>query len=284
MSRRILVGVVGTLIMGGAVSVAGAASGTVASSGIVPPVIGPMIPAPGSVHAATARPVVLSANWSGYVATPPTKSSRFDSVVGQFTQPAVSCTGPRARFVAVWTGLDGYKNQTVEQDGTFGTCTGPGHKTPSYIAWYEMYPAGSVALFPVDAGDTIVSAVTYAGGQFSLSLSDTTSGQKGGFTAACTSCRRSSAEWIVERPELCTRSGNCFLSELPDFGTATVSGDSATVEGGSPTPISGFTNTPIDMYQPVGSGVELLDQTGVLSATGDSFPVVWQRTGKRFPL
>ncbi|HTT86659.1 MAG TPA: G1 family glutamic endopeptidase, partial [Acidimicrobiales bacterium] len=264
---------------------AGAAGGTAAaagaSSGIAAPVVAPMIPAPSGVNAPPSRPVVLAANWSGYVAA---SKAKFDGLVGRFTQPTVSCTGHRARFVGVWTGLDGYYDATLEQDGTFGSCTGPGHKTPTYVAWYEMYPAQPATLFPVDAGDTIVSAVTYADGRFTLSLKDTTSGQKGTIVAACQSCRRSSAEWIVERPELCTRAGKCFLPELPDFGTVTVSGATATVEGGSPAPISGFTNTPIDMYQPVGSSVELLDQTGALSKAGDSFSVVWQRTGKPFPL
>ncbi len=76
--------------------------------------------------------------------------------------------------MAAWVGLDGFKDKTVEQDGTFATCGGKNQRTPLYVAWYEMYPAGSVLVFPVSAGDEIQPSVTYAAGAFTLTVTDVT--------------------------------------------------------------------------------------------------------------
>jgi Peptidase A4 family len=133
-----------------------------------------------------------------------------------------------------WAGLDGYNTDTVEQDGTFAHCGGSGNTTPKYEAWYEMYPANSVNVFAVHAGDIIDASVSYASGLFSLTVSDLSTGKTSTTTATCSSCARASAEWIIERPELCNNAGTkCFLTELADFGTSTMSGNEAQVTGGT---------------------------------------------------
>jgi hypothetical protein len=270
-----------TVVAGSAPAVATTAAGAVGVT------VGPMLRAPGhsqiTAAAQGSAPVLLSTNWSGYAATS-TTSAKFDSVQSDFVQPSIVCTGATGRFVAVWVGLDGFKNQTVEQDGTYATCSGRGHKTPTYVAWYEMYPAGSVNVFSVNAGDEIVPVVTYADGTFTLSIADTTSGQSKSITATCAKCHRASAEWIVERPELCTKKGSCFLTGLPDFSSATMATDTAGTDVAPPAPVSSFTNTPIDMIQPVGTAVELLDQTSPLDPTGTSFSATWERAGGRLSL
>jgi hypothetical protein len=279
-------GVVVTGLAGTGTAVAGATAGRTAA-GMAPLRVGPMLPAPPdpgiTAAAEDSQPVVLSANWSGYAATS-TTTAKFDSVQGDFVQPAVVCSGVGGRYVAVWTGLDGYKDQTVEQDGTFGTCGGPAHETPTYFAWYEMYPSNSVNTFPVSAGDDIQTGVSYSGGMFTLTIADTTSDQSKSYTAACRSCRRTSAEWIVERPELCTNKGKCFLGTLPDFTSASPTSDTAGTDVAAAAPISSFTNIPIDMVQPKGQSVSLLAQTGVLDPTGEIFTTTWERTGRRLPL
>ena len=45
-------------------------------------------------------------------------------------------------YAAFWVGLDGYTSKSVEQLGTDSDCTNV--NSPSYYAWYEMYPAASV--------------------------------------------------------------------------------------------------------------------------------------------
>jgi hypothetical protein len=284
MARRGSLGLAALLVMGTALlAVGGDAATAVASSRGGAAFQGaPMIPAPSGVGmtAGGSQPVMLSTNWSGYVAT---SNSKFDSVQGEFLQPSIVCDGGADRWVAVWTGLDGYRDSTVEQDGTFATCAGPAHRQPVYVAWYEMFPLASVDLFPVNPGDRIKLGVSDTAGSFTLSLADATSGQRGAFTAPCGTCRRSSAEWIIERPELCSKT-SCFLSALADFGSATMAAASASTDGGSPAPISSFRSIPLDMYQPLASGVELLDQTEALTEAGNGFSTVWQRTGTRLPL
>jgi hypothetical protein len=268
-------------------AVAGAGAGAVAAApGPAVSAGGPMIPAPAHAKvsgplAQTAHPVKLSINWSGYAAT---GSSKFNSVRADFIQPSIVCSGAPASYMAAWVGLDGFKDKTVEQDGTFATCTGKNHTTPTYVAWYEMFPAGSVVVFPVNAGDEIQPAVTFAAGTFTLSITDATSGQSQSFTAACTSCHRASAEWIIERPELCKKSGKCFLASLPDFATASLTAATAGTDAAAPAPISSFNDTPIDMIQPAGPSVEILDQTNPLGTGGDNFSAQWERSGGKLPL
>jgi hypothetical protein len=97
-----------------------------------------------------------------------------------FVQPTITCPGVADQYTSNWVGLDGYNDETVEQDGT----------------------------------------------------------------AACSSCERASAEWIVERPALCNNAlTKCFITELADFGTSTMSGDGKSFtatwqEPGTTVPIS----------------------------------------------
>src|SRR5580698_7539684 len=110
---------------------------------------------------------VSSSNWSGYADV----SETYNSVSASWTEPTVSCSsgllgglsggllgglsagslngaatsllgGPSAA-AAFWVGLDGYNSTSVEQLGTDSDCNG---STPSYYAWYEMYPNPSVDL------------------------------------------------------------------------------------------------------------------------------------------
>lgn len=280
--------VVGGMVLSGTVlsGTAGAGGVAAAAFGVPVPTVGPMIPAPpgSAVSAQTADPTALSTNWSGYAATS-TPSSKFTSVQSDFIQPSIVCSAAPSQYMAAWVGLDGFKDNTVEQDGTFASCTGKNHRTPVYEAWYEMYPAGSVEVFPVNAGDQIEASVTFAAGTFTLAITDVTTSQSQSTLASCASCRRASAEWIIERPALCTRKGTCFLSVLPDFATATLSSATATsTDLPTASPISSFTDTPIDMIQPKGSSVELLDQTDPLGTTGDTFSAQWERSGHRLPI
>ena len=49
--------------------------------------------------------------------------------------------------------VDGFTSGTVEQDGTFAHCGGSDHTKPVYQAWYELFPAASVTVFKVHAGE-----------------------------------------------------------------------------------------------------------------------------------
>jgi hypothetical protein len=256
---------------------AAASTTPAATAATVPHPGGPMISA-GTGNSTTPT---ISENWSGYAAT---SSKAFTYVTASFVQPAITCPGVADQWTSDWVGLDGYNDQTVEQDGTFAHCGGTGDTTPKYQAWYEMYPADSVGVFAVHPGDIIDTSVTYASGEFTLTVSDLTTGKSATDVAACSTCTRSSAEWIIERPALCNDAGTkCFLTELADFGTSSLGGDEAQVTGGNVKGVGGFTNTPIEMIDPLASGGFIsLDTVSALS--GKSFTATWDRSGTTTPI
>jgi Peptidase A4 family len=230
--------------------------------------------------AATSIGQVISLNWSGYAAT---SSAPFTYVHTRFVQPAVTCPGAANEWTSNWAGLDGFTTATVEQDGTYATCGGPHNMTPQYEAWYEMFPAGSVNVFPVHAGDVINASVRYAHGEFTLTVSDLTSGKTATDKATCASCERASAEWILERPAMCNNSQTkCFVTKLADFNTSTMAGDRARVAGAPVQGVGAFTNYPIDMVNPLKSGFISLDTVSALS--GNAYTATWDRSGTTVPI
>ena len=145
-----------------------------------------------------------------------------------------------------------------------------------------MYPAGSVN--SACPGAVIDTSVTYAHGQFTLTVSDLTTGKTATTAAACATCQRASAEWIIERPALCNNAlTKCFLTRLADFGTSTMGGTKARGPRGSAKGIAGFVNYPINMVTPLSSGGFIsLDTVGPLS--GKTFTATWDRAGSTVPI
>jgi hypothetical protein len=248
-------------------------------------------------HGVANQPLpTYSLNWSGYAVTPPTSSSKFNAVSSTFVQPSVKCPGGiggAGLGTSEWVGLDGFDNQTVEQDGTDAFCGGSGHTEPMYEAWYEMYPAGSVNVFSVSAGDRISASVTYKAGKFTLTIADTTSKASYTKSAACGTCERSSAEWINERYADCNKGQtSCWLVALANFGTTTMTDNMASV-GDVPLPISAFpfgNSYAIDMVynlngreSPGRQGFESLDNSTAVTKA-NTFNVVWQRSGGVTPI
>ncbi len=268
----------GAACLTGLTGTANAAVSGIPSTSNVPRPGGPMVTASG---AAGSQSTTVSLNWSGYAVT--TKKA-FTYAHTTFVQPSITCPGVADQWTSNWVGLDGYNTDTVEQDGTFAHCGGTGNTTPKYEAWYEMFPANSVNVFAVHAGDIIDASVSYASGTFTLTVSDLSTGKSSSTSATCASCARASAEWIIERPELCNNAGTkCFLTELADFGTTTMSGDEAQLTGGSVKGIGGFSNIPINMVDPVsGGGFISLDTVGAV--TGKSFTATWDRSGNIYPI
>ncbi len=156
--------------------------------------------------------VASSSNWAGYAATG--GSGAFTSVASSWVQPAGHCNGGN-QYAAFWVGLDGYSSSTVEQAGSEVDCAG---RTPSYYAWYEVYPGTAVNFpNPVKAGDHFSGAVSYLGSdQFRLTLTDSTAGWTQTINATLPGAARSSAEVIAEAP-CCTSSGGVL--PLTNFGT-----------------------------------------------------------------
>jgi hypothetical protein len=143
-------------------------------------------------------PIQYSGNWSGYVALPKAgKAKSFKYAAGSYSVPSVNCTATNYAFSYHWVGLDGWTDGTVEQDGIGSFCVSG---TPTYFAWYEMFPAGVTEEFAVNPGDAITSSVTYnGGGSYTMQLTDQTSGQNFDVATTCAgTCSNSSAEVITE--------------------------------------------------------------------------------------
>jgi hypothetical protein len=247
---------------------------------------GPMIRATGGGTSAGVSVPTVSENWSGYAAV--TGGKKFSYVHSEWVQPAIKCPGVADQLTSNWVGLDGFNDGTVEQDGTDGFCGGPDHTTPIYEAWYEMFPAPTVNVFAIQPGDIIEASVQYVSStkMFQLTISDLSSGRGSGTSAACSQCQRSSAEWIIERPAGCNGSETkCFLFELANFHTATMTDDTATAGKRAQSFATLPTTYPIYMVQPLKSGgFVTLDSTGPVLSTTDGFVETWNRSGQVLPI
>jgi hypothetical protein len=214
----------------------------------------------------------VSTNWSGYAAT----GSAFRAVSGSWRVPTVTCPADTTTYSSQWIGIDGYGTETVEQDGTETDCD---HGTPYYGAWYEMYGDDAVNYgyeVPVpnpsdrvSPGDAMTASVSISGSTWTLAIADTTApwNYSIGISDASFDPQRSSAEWIVERPEVGA------LTPLSDFGSVSFTGASA-ADSVSSGPISAFAFEPIEMADPT-----LLAAPGALTAQGQSFDDQWYETG-----
>jgi len=229
----------------------------------------------------------LAENWSGYAAT----GTTYSAVTASWHVPTLTCPSGQANtFSSQWVGIDGVNDSTVEQDGTEADCTGT---TPSYGAWYEMFGDSAVsgggavpitsgctglASCHVAGGDSITAAVTANGnGSWTLTVNDATSPDVWQFTttisAPTTAPTRTSAEWIVERPEVCTDQNQCGITPLADFGTVQFTSATATTTNGSQS-IGALGGEPIEM---VSSSTDstLLASPGQLSPGGAGFTDAW---------
>src|SRR3984957_1426326 len=230
---------------------------------------------------------VSSSNWSGYADT----NDTFGSVSSSWTEPTVNCAdsnsgldgvlslsdllgGPGAAS-AFWVGLDGYNSTSVEQLGTDSDCDSG---TPSYYAWYEMYPNPSVTLgsqYPVKPGDqlTALVAANSTGTSFTLSMKDATAGWNFSTTQTGSGFARSSAEVIAEAPSSCSL---LFCSEVPlaDFGQINYSGSSVINSAGTKGLLASFNADEITMSD---NGTTLATPSS-LSSDGSSFSVKWDNS------
>jgi hypothetical protein len=193
-----------------------------------------------------------SSNWSGYAVT--TKPGAVSAVAGSWVVPAVSGSGNAAS--SVWVGIDGYHSSTVEQIGTDSDIV---NGTPQYYAWFEMFPRNMVTLgMAIHPGDTMSARVSYIprSSRFRLTLTDLTTGSTFSTTQRALFAARSSAEWIVEAPEVDNQT-----QPLANFGTVTISGAQATI-GGATTAIDQTSRAGLAAYQ-----IAMVSQDGGGAAT-----------------
>lgn len=187
----------------------------------------------GAAVPASAGAANVSANWAGYVASPAaTAGSRFSSVSGSWTVPAVTCAAARETHSAVWVGLGGDSESAtaLEQVGTDADCSRAG--ASAYAAWYELIAAGPVDLpLRLHAGDSMSASVTVRSHDVTLRIRDLSTGARFGITRHVSSVDVSSAEWIVEAPSVCVAADACATLALANFGSVSFSSATATAAG-----------------------------------------------------
>jgi len=207
-----------------------------------------------------------STSWAGYVVT----GSSFTSAKGSWTIPTVDCSKTPNTYSSFWVGIDGWISPTVEQTGTDADCDGT---TPSYYAWYEFYPAASVVISGVSVapGNVISAAVSYSGSEFTITITNETTGKSYSKSGKVSGAARSSAEWIAGG-----------LSPLPDFGTVyfgedytDVSGTNYAADSTNSGPIGSFGKNVYKVNLVNSSGTPVL-VTSPLTADGTSFFVTWE--------
>jgi hypothetical protein len=157
-----------------------------------------------------------SSNWSGYAAESSIASPAnnfVNAVSGNWQVPTLTCSPSQNTYVAIWVGIDGYSDGTVEQTGTEQQCVSGVQQN---YAWVEMYPhpMQTISGMTVSPGDAFTASVTVTNtGQFAISIKDSTTGKSFSNTYNAKSAQRQSAEWIVEAPY----SGGVL--PLANFGT-----------------------------------------------------------------
>jgi hypothetical protein len=217
---------------------------------------------------------VTSENWSGYAVT----GSAFTVAKGSWTVPTVTCSKTPSTYSSFWVGIDGYSSSTVEQTGTDSDCSG---SSPRYYAWYEFYPAGSILIssVPVSPGNKMSASVTYSGSEFTIKITNVTTGKTFSKSSRVSGAQRTSAEWIAEAP-CCTGSGG--ILPLADFGTVDfgsdytgVSGTNDATDGAISGAISTFGSSVFSITM-VSSGGTNEAVPSALTADGTSFDVVWK--------
>jgi hypothetical protein len=225
---------------------------------------------PGNTARVANSSATSSFNWAGYADVSSTRGA-FTRVSGAWTVPSVACTA-EDRITSDWVGLDGFSSSTVEQDGTVSQCF---EGRAVYYTWYEMYPAGTIAVgTTVAAGDKIKASVSRSGSAYTLALTDSTRGANS-FTkhATCvtTTCLDTSAEWIAERPAY-------SIGIVPEaqFATVPFSAASETAAGRTST-ISGYSGTNWDMTAiDATSSYDIASVSGLTG--GNSFKAFWKNS------
>jgi hypothetical protein len=194
--------------------------------------------------------LTYSSNWSGYAVT--TGADAVSQVAGSWTVPSVSRNV--SGYSSAWVGIDGFNSSSVEQIGTDSDYV---NGTAHYYAWYEMYPSGSVNLgLTIRPGDTISASVNYTGlNQFTLSITDVSTGNSFSTTQASSQAQRSSAEWIQEAP-----SSTFGVLPLANFSTINFSGANANVSGTTGPANNSWSGS--TLYQ-----IDMATRNGALKAT-----------------
>jgi hypothetical protein len=219
-----------------------------------------------------------SQNWAGYAAF---NQKNVQSVRGTWTVPAVTYVSncPGTTYSSSWVGIDGYSNGTVEQIGTEQDWKNGSTGSPTYYAWWEMYPHPAFYVTvngkpaPVQAGDSIIASVTYNNNNGTFTLFMRNNSNKPlpwtfSTTQKMNQAKRTSAEWIEEAPF----SGG--ITPLANFGTVNFTGCSAAI--GLPTSFTPLLScSPLDPITMADASGHPQTSDPSLTSFADGFSLQW---------
>jgi hypothetical protein len=224
---------------------------------------------PKNLDSPPGRLVSTSTNWAGFATFH--RRTTFSVVRGRWVQPEATCRSTKTQYASFWIGIDGYNSHTVEQIGTDSDCFGG---TPTYYAWFEMFPAPphNVHGVPIHPGDRIVTRISARNHRFTLVLTNATTGKSFRTREKLVTAERTSAEWIAEAPSSCS-STSCHVLPLANFGSVNFTG-SYTTSRGHKGSISdpAWNHDRIDM---VASRTVTKAVTSPLNPAGREFNVTW---------
>lgn len=234
----------------------------------------PISPSGGSVEGVTITEGagITTTYYAGYSVA--LASGSFTAVTGRWTQPAVTCDGSRWQSLSVWVGIDDDGEKYLEQTGTGADCK-PGHRNPTYYAWYEMFPAPMVPVsLKVQPGDEMAAAVTVTGTNFTLHVANLTTGKSVTVTKS-QHAKTIGAYWIVEAPS--TVADALHVLSLPRFAPVTMADCTATARGSTgPIANPGWSEWWVwDMASSTGTHKA---STSALDRTGTVFTVKWRHS------
>jgi Peptidase A4 family len=166
--------------------------------------------------------------YAGYGATRPGQT--VSSVTGSWVQPRGTCSGGTTSAFSAWVGIDDNGIGNLEQLGTEVGCE-RGSRTPFYGVWYEMFPEASrrVSMRALP-GDRFTASVTNRGSQWVLAITNRTTGQKFSITRS-RDADAVQALWVAEAPSTQVSDPGEHVLPLTSFGTLTMTGCSAVVNG-----------------------------------------------------
>jgi hypothetical protein len=216
-------------------------------------------------------------SYAGYQAYPDQPDNSVLSVNASWQVPAANCTEVTKNIHALsaaWVGMFDFRN--LEQIGTESNCFG---NYPSYVAWYEFWPAQeyvqTINRYNVNAGDVMSAQVSYTpSSSFNYTLTITDQTQGWSVTANGTGGGNIEAEWIVEAPT--NTQGEPY--PLANFGSVVFFSCSMTVLYNGEATTSPITNEdnvyPIEMVN--GATGDTLATILNLLSDGTGFEVTWQ--------
>lgn len=223
----------------------------------------------------------LKNGWAGYAANAK-GGDQATFVNATWTVPKTECQPNEKSAVAVWVGLGGVSEGSIEQMGTRNDCV---NGASSYAAWYELYPQqkNTVILpgFNVNPGERVSASVRYTNNTKNFEFLIENGNETWYYSTSYTNSSVSSAEWVVEAPAYLN--GSRF--SMSNFSSISFTRSFATI-GNHTSTILGFAGRPYSnlLRLTFACAKQTLAQAATITNGGQGFRVTRLGKGSCTPL